>query len=71
MIVLTRFKGRRTSFDRSGELAATVVGVLLADSSATLGFVLLSAMVKDLAVSETKEYSWSKSVCVSNTQAQI
>ena len=57
MIVLTRFKGRRTSFDRSGEFAATVVGVLLADSSATLGFVLLSAMVKDLAVSETKEYS--------------
>ena len=69
MIVLTRFKGRRTSFDLNGELAATVVGVLLADSSATLGFVLLSAMVKDL--SETKENSWSKSVCVSNTQAQI
>ena len=54
--------------DRSGELAATVVGVLLADSSATLGFVLPSAMAKDVTVSETKH------VCVLinvwETQAQ-
>ena len=53
MIVLTLFSGSSTSLDRSGELAATVVGVLLADSSATLGFVLPSAMAEDAKVSET------------------
>ena len=56
MIVLTLFKGKRTSLDRSGELADTVVGVLLIDSSATLGFGVPSAMAKDLAVSETKDW---------------
>ena len=70
MIVLTRFKGRRTSFDRSGEFAATVVGVLLADNSATLGFVLLSAMVKDLAVSETKELE-QKCMCFKHTGTDL
>merc|ERR1719402_467912 len=48
MIVLTLFNGSSTSLDRSGELAATVVGVLLADSSATLGFVLLFMIVLTL-----------------------
>merc|ERR1719328_914296 len=56
MIVLTLLRGKRTSFDRSGELAATVVGVLLAASSATLGFVLPSAMTKDVPVSLKKCY---------------
>merc|ERR1719450_553047 len=51
MIVLTLLRGKRTSFDRSGELAATVVGVLVADSSDTLGFVLPSAMAKEVTVS--------------------
>ena len=60
MIVLTLFRGKRTSFERSGEFAATVVGVLLADSSATLGFVLPSAIVNDAAVSETNMSVFSK-----------
>ena len=73
MIVLTLFRGKRTSFERSGEFAATVVGVLLADSSATLGFVLPSAIVNDAAVSETNMSVFQSSdiLCMNRTEAQL
>ena len=41
IIVLTLLRGKRTSFDLRGELAATVVGVVVAESSATLGLGVL------------------------------
>ena len=41
IIVLTLLRGKRTSFDLRGELTATVVGVVVVESSATLGFGVL------------------------------
>ena len=42
IIVLTLLRGKSTSFDLRGELAATVVGVLVVvESSATLGLGVL------------------------------
>ena len=41
IIVLTLLRGKSTSFDLRGELAATVVGVVVVASSATLGLGVL------------------------------